>query len=58
VNGKRAKALNRVRAGKATLQDLARLRRTEPRASQDDIKNQQRASNPPTALTRAVWGMK
>lgn len=31
MNGKRARALNRVRAGQATLEDIQRLRRTEIR---------------------------
>lgn len=40
MNGKRAKALNRFRAGEATFDDIQRLRRTETRQGETEPKPQ------------------
>lgn len=40
MNGKRAKALSRFRAGKATFDDIVRLKRTEIRTGETEPKPQ------------------
>lgn len=56
MNGKRAKALNRIRRGIVRPQDLQRLRRTEKRTTEADRRDAH--GNPPTQLAQLVWGMK
>ena len=60
MNGKRAKALNRIRAGVVRVEDVARLKRTEARPGPEPKalpEGKKRRGNPPTALARAVWGL-
>lgn len=59
MNGKRAKALNRIRRGFVRLEDVARLRRTEVRPATEPKAEpvRRKAANPPTPIARAVWGV-
>ena len=57
MNGKRARALNRIRAGEATLEDIQRLRRTEVRPgpepkAQPDRKRKSNGLSPVTLAVR------
>lgn len=56
MNGKRARALNRVRAGQATLEDIQRLRRTEIRPTPEPKTQLERKAkrNGLTTVMRAV----
>lgn len=56
MNGKRARALNRVRAGQATLEDIQRLRRTEIRPGPEPKPQPERKQkrNGLTEVMRAV----
>lgn len=60
MNGKRAKALNRIRRGMVRLEDVQRLKRTEGRHAPEAKTQPERRkpTNPPTALAMAVWGVK
>ena len=56
MNGKRARALNRIRAGQATLEDIQRLRRTEIRPDPEPKTQPERMKkrNGLTTVMRAV----
>lgn len=59
MNGKRARALNRVRAGQPTVDDILRLQRTEIRPgpepkTQPERKKKRNGLKPTVAAARSV----
>lgn len=56
MNGKRAKALNRIRAGVVRIEDVARLKRTEVHQASEPkpLQERKKKANGLTPLARAV----